>query len=178
VRRPGVCPFYTHPLQVYSVARIFDALSRKVPAVEHLTLEHEVHSQSYEEHNEVDHTEWRRLLGSFSSAKTIRIDMGSLGNSLVALNWTMVSSLWSCYPSYRHAQFQGAAMLIIDSPHSSMLARMQACSAVALARSPATSESSASSAPVITSGQGMTSVLETGSHTQATEKFILPPYYY
>jgi hypothetical protein len=68
------------------VAQNFDALSRKVPAVEHLILEHEVHSQSYEEHNEVDRTEWRRLLGWFSNAKTLRIHHGLVGNSLVALN--------------------------------------------------------------------------------------------
>jgi hypothetical protein len=45
-------------------------------AVEHLTLEHEVHSQSSEEHNEVDRTEWRKLLRPFSNVKTLRIDNG------------------------------------------------------------------------------------------------------
>jgi len=44
--------------------------------VEHLTLEHEVHSRSSEEHNEADPAEWRKLLGSFSNVKTLRIHKG------------------------------------------------------------------------------------------------------
>ena len=44
--------------------------------VEYLTLAHRVHSQSSEEHNEVDRTEWRKLLRSFSNVKTLRIDDG------------------------------------------------------------------------------------------------------
>jgi len=60
--------------QVSSVAQISDSLSPMFSTVEHLTLEHEVHSWSSEEHNEVDRTEWRRLLNSFRNAKTLRID--------------------------------------------------------------------------------------------------------
>ena len=48
--------------------------------MEHLTLEHEVHSQSSEEHNEVDRTEWRKLLRSFGNAKTFG---SAIGNELV-----------------------------------------------------------------------------------------------
>jgi hypothetical protein len=59
--------------QVSSVAQIFNALSQIFSAVGHLTLAHHVHSQSSEEHNEVDRTEWRKLLRSFSNAKTLRI---------------------------------------------------------------------------------------------------------
>jgi hypothetical protein len=44
--------------------------------VEHLTLEHELHSRSSEEHNEVDCTEWHKLLRSFSYVKTLRVDDG------------------------------------------------------------------------------------------------------
>ena len=62
--------------QVSSVAQIFNSLSQIFSAVEHLTLEHEVHSRSSEEHNEVDRTEWRKLLRSFSNVKTLRIDDG------------------------------------------------------------------------------------------------------
>jgi hypothetical protein len=62
--------------QVSSAAHIFNSLSPLFSAVEHLTLEHEVHSQSSEEHNEADRTEWRQLLGSFRNAKTLRIDEG------------------------------------------------------------------------------------------------------
>jgi hypothetical protein len=62
--------------QVSSVAQIFNALSQIFFTVEHLTLTHEVHSQSSEEHNEVDRTEWRKLLRSFSNVKTLHIDDG------------------------------------------------------------------------------------------------------
>ena len=41
--------------------------------MEHLTLEHNVHSRSSEEHNEADRAKWRQLLGSFKNVKTLRI---------------------------------------------------------------------------------------------------------
>ena len=59
--------------QVSSVAQIFNVFSQMFSAVEHLTLSHGVHSQSSEEHNEVDRTEWRKLLRSFNNVKTLRI---------------------------------------------------------------------------------------------------------
>jgi hypothetical protein len=62
--------------QVSSVAQIFNSLGQIFSTVEHLTLEHEVHTRSSEEHNEVDRTEWRKLLGSFSNVKTLRVDNG------------------------------------------------------------------------------------------------------
>jgi hypothetical protein len=62
--------------QVSSAAQIYKSLSPLFSAVEHLTLEHEVHSQSSEEHNEADRTEWHELLGSFRNVKTLRIDEG------------------------------------------------------------------------------------------------------
>jgi len=62
--------------QVSSVAQIFNAFSQIFSVVEHLTLMHEDHSQSSEEHNEVDRTEWRKLLGSFSNVKTLQIKDG------------------------------------------------------------------------------------------------------
>jgi hypothetical protein len=62
--------------QVSSVAQIFNSLSPMFFAVEHLTLEHSVHSQSSEEHNEADSTMWRKLLGSFRNVKTLRIAKG------------------------------------------------------------------------------------------------------
>ena len=65
--------------QVSSVAQIFNALSQIFSAVEHLTLEHEAHSQSSEEHNEVDRSEWRKLLRSFSNVKTLDIGDGLVG---------------------------------------------------------------------------------------------------
>ena len=65
--------------QVSSVAQIFNALSQKFSAVEHLTFNHGVHSRSSEEHNEVDRAEWRKLLGSFRNVKTLRIRDGLVG---------------------------------------------------------------------------------------------------
>ena len=61
--------------QVSSMAQIFIALNQIFSTVEHLTLGHEEHSQSSEEH-EVDRTEWRKLLRSFSKVKTLRIRRG------------------------------------------------------------------------------------------------------
>ena len=59
--------------QVSSVAQIFNALSQMFSTVEHLTLGHNVHSRSSEEHNEVNRDEWRKLLRSFSNVKTLRV---------------------------------------------------------------------------------------------------------
>ena len=64
--------------QVSSVAQIFNLLGHLFSAVEHLTFEHKVHIWSSEEHNEVDRTEWRKLLRPFRNVKTLYI-----GNGLV-----------------------------------------------------------------------------------------------
>jgi hypothetical protein len=62
--------------QVSSVAQITNVLSQIFSTVEHLTFKHEVHRRSSEEHNEVDRTEWRKLLRSFNNVKTLRINGG------------------------------------------------------------------------------------------------------
>jgi hypothetical protein len=62
--------------QVSSAAQICNALSQVFSAVESLTLVHEVHSQSSEEHNDVDRIDWRNLLRSFINVKTLRVDDG------------------------------------------------------------------------------------------------------
>jgi hypothetical protein len=62
--------------QVSSMAQISNSLSQVFSALDHLVLEHEVHSRSSEEHNEIDRTEWRKLLGPFSKVKTLRIAKG------------------------------------------------------------------------------------------------------
>ena len=62
--------------QVSAAAQISNSLSPAFSTVENLTLEHRVHSQSSEEHNMADRTEWRQLLGSFNNVKTLRIDEG------------------------------------------------------------------------------------------------------
>ena len=59
--------------QVSSMAQISNALSPIFSAVEHLTLTHQLHDRSSEEHNEVERTEWCKLLRSFSNVKTLRV---------------------------------------------------------------------------------------------------------
>ena len=66
--------------QVSSVAQMSNSLSRIFSAVEHLTLVHEEHDLSSEEHNEVDRTEWRKLFRPFDHLKTLRIDNGLVGD--------------------------------------------------------------------------------------------------
>ena len=62
--------------QVSSMAQISNSLRQIFSAVEHLYLQLDVHRSSSEEHNDVDHTEWRKLLRPFSNAATLRIHRG------------------------------------------------------------------------------------------------------
>ena len=62
--------------QVSFMAQVFDSHGQLFSSVEHLTIEHRVHSRSTEEHNEVDRTEWHKLLGSLSKVKTFRVSDG------------------------------------------------------------------------------------------------------
>ena len=62
--------------QVSSAAQICNSLSPVFSAVEHLTLEHREHKRSSEEHNEVDRSEWHKLLSSFRNVNTLRIATG------------------------------------------------------------------------------------------------------
>jgi hypothetical protein len=57
--------------QVSSVAQIFNSLGQMFSTVEDLTLKRKGHSWLFEEYNEVDLTEWRKLLRSFSKVKTL-----------------------------------------------------------------------------------------------------------
>jgi hypothetical protein len=61
--------------QVSAVTQICNSLSQQIfSAVEHLTLQNEVHSQSSEEHDEVNPIEWRKILRSFRNVKTLRVE--------------------------------------------------------------------------------------------------------
>jgi hypothetical protein len=62
--------------QVSSAAQISNALSQVFSPVEHLALEHKVHNQSSEEHNDVDRIVWRNLLRSFINVKTLGVEGG------------------------------------------------------------------------------------------------------
>ena len=60
--------------QVSSMVQISNSLSQVFSAAEHLALIYEAHLQSSEEHNEVNPTEWRKLLMPFRNVKTLRIE--------------------------------------------------------------------------------------------------------
>ena len=60
--------------QVSSMSQISNSLSQIFSAVEDLVLQHDVHRMSSEEHNNVDRTEWRKLLRPFSNVKTLLIE--------------------------------------------------------------------------------------------------------
>ena len=62
--------------QISSMAQISNSLSQMFSAVDHLILHHRVHGRSSEEHDEVDRTEWRRLLRSFRNVKTLSVTKG------------------------------------------------------------------------------------------------------
>jgi hypothetical protein len=62
--------------QVSSVAQVFNSLSQMgqvFSTAEHLILEHE---KLFQEHDEVDRAEWRKLLRPFRNVKTLRVDDG------------------------------------------------------------------------------------------------------
>ena len=62
--------------QISSMAQISNFVSQMFSAVESLVLQHDVHSSSSEEHDQVDLTEWRKLLRPFNNVKTLRIQTG------------------------------------------------------------------------------------------------------
>ena len=100
--------------QVSSMAQIFNALRQVISEVEYLILEHELHTSSSEEHNEVDHTEWRRLLRWFSSAKTLRIDDGiakELKELLRCLQWDDREHLLEFLPELQELKYSGSGNL-------------------------------------------------------------------
>ncbi len=71
--------------QVASAAQIFSALRTVFSAVEHLTLEFRRNSIVSEMNREADRTQWQELLRSFSNVKTLRVDIGLVGQLSRAL---------------------------------------------------------------------------------------------
>jgi hypothetical protein len=119
--------------------------------VEDLTLEHEVHNQSSEEHNEVDRTQWRNLLRSFSKVKTLRIDHGLVGDLSRCLQLDDGEPPLELLPKMRALTISGSGYA--DNAFTSFIdAHQNAGQPVTLARSQVTSDSPSSSAPVITPG--------------------------
>ena len=64
--------------QVSSMAQIFKVLNPLFSAVD-LTLDYRSHTPSSQWHNQVDHTQWRKLLGSFRNVRTLRVHDGLVG---------------------------------------------------------------------------------------------------
>ena len=62
--------------QISSMTQFFNLLSQIFFAAERLSILHDVHNESSEEHDSVDRTEWRKLLRPFSNVKTLRIQRG------------------------------------------------------------------------------------------------------
>jgi len=94
--------------QVSSAAQIFNALSQRLSAVERLTFNHKVHSRSSEEHDEVDRTEWRKLLGSFRNVKTLRIPDGLVGEFSRCLRMGDEESPLELLPELQELTFSGS----------------------------------------------------------------------
>ena len=62
--------------QISSMTQILNSLSQMFSAAERLSLQHDVHSESSEEHNVVGRTVWRELLRPFGNVKTLQIRNG------------------------------------------------------------------------------------------------------
>jgi len=65
--------------QVSSMVQIFNVLGPLFSTVVDLTLNYRSHTLSSEWHNQVDRTQWRKLLGSFRDVETLRIHDGLVG---------------------------------------------------------------------------------------------------
>jgi hypothetical protein len=76
--------------QLSSVAQILNSLGQMFSAVEGLSVEHDEHSRSTEEHNEVNRSEWRKLLMSFSNVKALRVNPGPFEEPSRYLVWPLL----------------------------------------------------------------------------------------
>jgi hypothetical protein len=112
--------------QVSSAAQISNALSQVFSAVEHLTLTlgHEVHSQSSEEHNDVDRINGAAFLGRLAT-RCFASRTDSSKNSLVVYDWRTESFLWSFYLNCSDSHILEIATPVMHSPHLSIPARTQ-----------------------------------------------------
>jgi len=119
--------------QVSSAAQISNALSQKFSAVKHLTLEHEVHSRSSEEHNEIDRTEWRQLLRPFANVKTLLIPDGLIGEFSRCLRLDDGEFLLELLPDLQELTFSGSG--VVDDAFTQLIdARKNAGRPVTLTR--------------------------------------------
>ena len=115
--------------QVSSIAQISNALGQAFYTVEHLIFAHDVlHDESSEERSNVDHTDWQKLLRSFSDVKTLRSDDGLIEGLLLptigqwrapfGLDQTLDSDLLSSKNSYTQSSME------LKSPRHTLHATM------------------------------------------------------
>jgi hypothetical protein len=82
--------------QVSSVAQIFNVLNPLFSAV-NLTLDYRGHTPSsdWHNHNQADHTQWRKLLGSFGNVETLQVHDGLAGevSRCLALDGELASEI-------------------------------------------------------------------------------------
>jgi hypothetical protein len=95
--------------QVSSLAFIFNVPSQTFSAVEHLTLVHEAHFRSSQEQNEVDRTEWRKLLRSFSNVKYLRIGCELVGELSRCLRLEDGEDPLELLPELQQVTFSGSS---------------------------------------------------------------------
>ena len=94
--------------QVSSVAQILNVLDQIFSAVEHLTLVYEEHSQSSIEHNDVDRTEWHKLLKPFNNVKTLCIDDGLVEKLSGCLQLEDGEDLLGLLPGLQELEYSGS----------------------------------------------------------------------
>jgi hypothetical protein len=112
--------------QISSMAQISNSLSQMFFAAESLYLRHKVHSSSSEEHDEVDRTEWRKLLRPFSNVKTLRIEKGLVKDLSRSLELEDGELPLELLPELQmSSSILGATIPLMHLVHSSMLAGTQ-----------------------------------------------------
>ena len=95
--------------QASSMAQISSSLSQIFSAVEYLVLQHMVHNDSSEVHNEVDPTEWRQLLRSFSNVKTLRVEKGLFKDLSRCLELEDVEFPFELLPQLQELRYFGSS---------------------------------------------------------------------
>ena len=101
--------------RVSSMAQMSNPLSQVFSAVEHLNLQRRVRSNSPEEHNEVDRTEWRKFLRPFSSVKTLRIESGLVKELSQCLQLKDEELPLELLPELQELKYYGSASNAITS---------------------------------------------------------------
>ena len=95
------------------MAQISNSLGQFLSAVEHLALAHDVHSWSSEEHDEVNRTEWRKLLRLFRNvtlqideelSRCLQLEDGELLPELQELTYAVIGDIGDAFASFVDAR--------------------------------------------------------------------------